>query len=58
MIAKWANPACRVPFNHHIEGTFFRIHPTEVEAFKIPGRRGREERKMDAIRPPNCGRAP
>lgn len=55
MIAKWANPACSVPFNRHIEGTFFRIHPTEVEAF--PGRRGQEERKMDAIRPPNCGRA-
>ena len=36
MIAKWANPACRVPFNHHIKRKFFRIHPTEVEAFKIP----------------------
>jgi len=37
MIAKCANPACRVLFDHHIEGKFFRFYLTEVEVFEIPG---------------------
>lgn len=37
MIAKCANPVCRVRFDHHIEGKFFRFHLTEVEVPEIPG---------------------
>jgi hypothetical protein len=36
MIAKCANPACCVGFDHHIGGKFFRFHLTEVEVFEIP----------------------
>ena len=37
MIAKCANPACRVCFDHHIGGKFFRFQLTEIEVFEISG---------------------
>jgi hypothetical protein len=37
MIAKCANPACMVGFDHRIGGKFFRFQVTEVEVFEIPG---------------------
>jgi len=37
MIAKCANPACRVRFDHHIGGKFFRFHLGETEELEIPG---------------------
>jgi hypothetical protein len=37
MIAKCANPACRIRFDHNIRGKFFRFRLTEVEVFEIPG---------------------
>jgi hypothetical protein len=37
MIAKCANPACLVPFDHSIGGKFFRFRLTEVEVPEIPG---------------------
>jgi hypothetical protein len=37
MIAKCANPACRVVFDHHIGGKFFRFRLTEVEVLEIAG---------------------
>jgi hypothetical protein len=37
MIAECANPACRIRFDHHIGGKFFRFHLTETEVPEIPG---------------------
>jgi hypothetical protein len=37
MIAKCANPACRVRFDHHIGGKFFRFHLDDVEVLEVPG---------------------
>jgi hypothetical protein len=37
MIAKCANPVCRVGFDHHIGGKFFRFHLAEVKVPEIPG---------------------
>ena len=37
MIAKCANRACGVRFDHHIGGRFFRFYLLEAELFEIPG---------------------
>jgi len=36
-IAKCANPACRVRFELHIGGKFFRFNLDDVEVVEIPG---------------------
>jgi hypothetical protein len=56
MIAKCANSACCVTFDHRIGGKFFRFHLTDIDVLEIPGATPNDHRVIHYWLCPLCAK--